>query len=70
MVILEPKLLQLTFNIKNLQYNYENGIYIEEFLKRAQQTTNALKNTDIKKPKLQVFSEKNVFTLYKDRTVK
>lgn len=45
LVILEPKLLQLTFNIKNLQYNYENGIYIEEFLQRAQQTTNALKKS-------------------------
>lgn len=43
LVILEPKLLQLTFNVKNLQYGYENGIYMNEFLKRAQQTTNALK---------------------------
>lgn len=45
LIIMEPKLLQLTFNVKNLQYNYENGIYIEEFLKRAQQATNALKKS-------------------------
>lgn len=44
-VILEPKLLQLTYNIKNLQYDYENGMYLEEFIKRAQLTTNSLKKS-------------------------
>lgn len=43
LVILEPKLLQLTFDEINLQYNYENGIYLDEFLRRAQMMTNALK---------------------------
>jgi len=45
LVILEPKLLQLTFDEINLQYNYENGIYLDEFLRRAQMMTNALKKS-------------------------
>ncbi|CAG5082550.1 Oidioi.mRNA.OKI2018_I69.PAR.g10154.t1.cds [Oikopleura dioica] len=45
LVILEPKLLQLTFDEINQQYNYENGIYLDEFLRRAQMMTNALKKS-------------------------
>ena len=41
-VILEPKLLQMAHNSKNLQYQYENNLYVDEFVIRAQKVVNVL----------------------------
>ena len=41
-VIVEPKLLQLTYDVNNLQYDYENGMFRDAFIERAQKITNAL----------------------------
>lgn len=47
-VIVEPKLLQLTYDVNNLQYDYENGMFRDAFIERAQKITNALQENVIK----------------------
>jgi len=44
-VIVEPKLLQLTYDVNNLQYDYENGMFRDAFIERAQKITNALQKS-------------------------
>ena len=46
-VIVEPKLLQLTYDVNNLQYDYENGMFRDAFIERAQKITNALQENVI-----------------------
>ena len=39
---MEPKLLQLSYDVLNKQYEYDNNIYLDEFITRAQKVVNQL----------------------------
>ena len=39
---MEPKLLQLSYDVQNKQYEYDNNIYLDEFILRAQKVVNQL----------------------------
>lgn len=45
LVILEPKLLQLSYDVLNKQYEYDNNIYLDAFLERAQKVVNQLQKS-------------------------
>ena len=44
-MILEPKLLQLAYDVLNKQYEYDNNLYLDEFLIRAQKVVNQLQES-------------------------
>jgi len=45
LVIMEPKLLQLSYDVLNKQYEYDNNIYLDEFITRAQKVVNQLQKS-------------------------
>ena len=62
-VIVEPKLLQLTYDVNNLQYDYENGMFRDAFIERAQKITNALQENVINQNVIMIYDSYSQYSV-------